>query len=588
MKVSRILLPLLLLIGTPALWALGPEKMAGKTLRLGMNGMQVARSPIYQAPAPPWYTLDEVCDFVVAFPDSDEFTAEVNYNPHLSNEVTVSYHPNTKENTACVKIESAELSILLTLTYTSNTGGTATVAWHEAGNTRHLRNISFTVENGADEGSLVQFPEEIIPCDPEIWNDGLSDILRNIECGIYRSEADRLYQRRLTTLLPTIMVLHDASYTNPDYKGNTALHYACALGHVELVRWLVNHGANLELRTEKGAGIDACVGNRNGDTIRAILKQARRERDYPLRGPQVENREADEAVAWLEAAFTCADVNSELYEIPFPDAKAEEYADLLYVYVRQNREFPRQVDVTEPLGHLLIWLRDANIHRGMFCEALQKQLYTLRAAALLQHQKAGRTLALLPHMILTRENEGMPYDSATAVYRAACEGNAALVRWLISNGADRRLRDEHGNAATLPQEIPNEAELRSLLDSSPAPDTASRFAPEQVAGKTFTFTGKQSEEPIVISWKQQNCETEGEVRIDEDWCIEEKNYNCTGNHTATITHMTQWAPGGSYAAGWRTRIFTLTFTSATAGTATCTEKAKTGEGLTFTGSFTLQ
>lgn len=589
MRSSRILLPLFLLSSAaPALWALGPDDISGKTLRLGMNGMQVARSPIYQAPAPPWYTLDEVCDFVVAFPDADEFSAEVNYSPHLSNEVTVSYHPNTKENTARVKIECAELSILLTLTYTSNTGGSATVAWHEAGNTRHLRNISFTVENASKEGGSVQFPEEIIPYGPEIWNDGLCDILRNIECGIYHSEADRLYQRRLTTLLPLIMVLHDASYTNPDYKGNTALHYACALGHVELVRWLVNHGANLELRTEKGAGIDDCVGNRNGDAIRAILKQARRERDYPLRGPQVDNQEADKAVAWLEAAFTCADVNSELYEIQFPDAKAEEYADLLYVYVRQNREFPRQVDVTEPLGHLLIWLRDANIHRGMFCDALQKQLYTLRAAALLQHQKAGKTLALLPHMILTRENEGMPYDSATAVYRAACEGNAALVRWLINNGADSRLRDEHGHVVTLPRGIPNEAELRSLLDLSPAPDTGSNSAPEQVAGKTFTFRYSPSTEAIVISWQQQNSETEGEVRQDEDWCIEGKNYNRTGSHTATITRTTQWAPGGSYAVGWRTHTFTLSFTSATEGTATCTEETKTGENLTFTGSFTLQ
>lgn len=579
MNISHILLPLLL-IGTPALWALGPDNMTGKTLRLGMNGMQISRSPIYHAPVPPWYTLDEVCDFVVAFPNSDEFTAEVDYSVRLSNEVTVSYHPNTKENEACVKIESAELSILLTLTYTSNTGGTATVAWHEAGNTRHLRNISFTVENGADEGSRVQFPEEIIPYGPEIWNDGLCDILRNIERGVYSSEADRLYQRRLTTLLPVIMVLHDASYTNPDYKGNTALHYACALGHVELVRWLVNHGANLELRTEKGAGIDACVGSRNGDTIRAILKQARRERDYPLRGPQVENQEADKAVAWLEAAFTCADVNSELYEIPFPDAKAEEYADLLYVYVRQNREFPRQVDVTEPLGNLLVWLRDANIHRGMFCEAVQKQLYTLRAAALLQHQKAGKTLALLPHMILTRENEGMPYDGATAVYRAACEGNAELVRWLIDNGADCRLRDEHGHTAELPQGIPNEAAIRAMLPSA--------TAPENVVGKTFTFTGKQSDEPIVISWQQQNSETEGEVRQDEDWCIEEKNYNRTGNRTATITRATQWAPGGSYAAGWRTQKFNLSFTSATEGTATCTEESKTGENLTFTGNFTLR
>lgn len=464
MKASRILLPLLLLSATPALWAFGPDDISGKTLRLGMSGMQVSRSPIYHPPVLPWYTLDEVSDFVVTFPDSSEFTADVNYSVDLSNEVTVSYHPNTKENEAYVKIECAELSILLTLTYTSNTAGTATVAWHEAGNTRHIRNISFTVEAGEAAEGLVQFPEEIIARDPEMWDDGLCAILKDIEGAAYSSATDKLYQKRLSTLLPLVMAMHDASYTNPDYKGNTALHYACGLGHVELVRWLVNHGANLEIRTEKGASADACIGSRNGTAIRDILKQARRERDYPLRGPQAGEAESARAVAWLEKEFRCEEVNSPLYEIQFPDAKAQEYAELLYLYVRQNREIPPQVDVTEPLGNLLTWLRDANVHRGMFTEALQEALYEVRSYNLHQLQKAGKSLALLPHMILTREDEGMSYDGATAVYRAACEGNAEFVRWLIGNGADCNLRDEHGNATTLPDNIPNAEEVREALD----------------------------------------------------------------------------------------------------------------------------
>lgn len=464
MKLFQSVFSLLVLTGAPALWALGPEDISGLTVRLEMSGAQIARGPAYGTPVLPWYTLGNVTDLVLSFPDSDEFEAEVQYSADLSNEVSVSYHPNTKENLAYVKVECAELSVLLTLTYTSNSEGTATIAWHEAGNTRHLRNIAFTVADDAEDDATVQFPEEILAGDPEPWDDGLADILQNINNTRYRSSSERLYQKRLSSLLPLVMMMHDASFTNPDYKGNTALHYACSLGHVELVRWLVDHGANLEARTEKGASVDACVGGgKNGEAIKGILQQARRERDYPLRGPQASEADAAQAVAWLENAFRCEDVNSPLYEIQTPDATAQEHAELLFLYVRQNREIPPQVDVTEPLGNLLTWLRDANVHRGMFTEALQKQLYQLRAMALQEYQVAGKSLALLPHMILTREKEGMPFDGATAVYRAACEGNVELLRWLIGYGADRSLRDAEGNEVTLPEDTPNAEEIEEAL-----------------------------------------------------------------------------------------------------------------------------
>ncbi len=465
MKVFHSLLSLLCMASVPSLWALGPENISGLSVRLDMSGAQIARGPMYGLPIAPWYTLGEVSDFVLSFPDSAEFEADVQYSAELSNEVTVSYHPNTKENQAYVKVECAELSVLLTLTYTSDTEGTAAIAWHEAGNTRHLRNIPFTVADDAEDDATVEFPEEIIGTSPENQlDDGLSSILREIEGTRYRSASERLYQKRLSSLLPMVMMLGNPSFTTPDYKGNTALHYACSLGHVALVRWLVDHGANLEARTEKGASIDACVGGgKNGEAIKAILQQARRERDYPLRGPQASEEEAARAVAWLEKAFRCEDVNSPLYEIPTPDATAQEHAETLFLYVRQNREIPPQVDVTEPLGNLLTWLRDANVHRGMFTEALQKELYQIRSYNLHQLQKAGKSLALLPHMILTREKEGMPFDGATAVYRAACEGNVELVRWLIGYGADRSLRDAEGNEVTLPENTPNAAEIEEAL-----------------------------------------------------------------------------------------------------------------------------
>ena len=92
-----------------------------------------------------------------------------------------------------------------------------------------------------------------------------------------------------------------------------------------------------------------------------------------------------------------------------------------------------------------------------------RQLYQLRAMALQEYQVAGKSLALLPHMILTREKEGMPFDGATAGYRAACEGNVELLRWLIGYGADRSLRDAEGNEVPLPEDTPNAEEIEEAL-----------------------------------------------------------------------------------------------------------------------------
>ena len=47
--------------------------------------------------------------------------------------------------------------------------------------------------------------------------------------------------------------------TLPETKGNTALHYACGMGNLRLVRWLVSHGANTQARTNKGKSPWECA-----------------------------------------------------------------------------------------------------------------------------------------------------------------------------------------------------------------------------------------------------------------------------------------------------------------------------------------
>ena len=50
----------LALVGAPALWALGPEDIANKTIRISMSDALIARSDINQAPEAPWYWLAAV------------------------------------------------------------------------------------------------------------------------------------------------------------------------------------------------------------------------------------------------------------------------------------------------------------------------------------------------------------------------------------------------------------------------------------------------------------------------------------------------------------------------------------------------
>ena len=86
-----------------------------------------------------------------------------------------------------------------------------------------------------------------------------------------REATSALYQKRLLTLLPLIRDGADVDITLPETKGNTALHYACGIGSLSITRWLVEHGANVNAVTNKGATPLDCVGADNAQQIRALL-----------------------------------------------------------------------------------------------------------------------------------------------------------------------------------------------------------------------------------------------------------------------------------------------------------------------------
>ena len=103
----------------------------------------------------------------------------------------------------------------------------------------------------------------------------LENLIRGLENITYPTAVERLYQKRLLILLPMIAKGASTETVLPNANNSTALHYACGLSHVELVQWLTDHGANLNAKTAKGAGVDDCVGGKNAKAIRAVLQKAR-------------------------------------------------------------------------------------------------------------------------------------------------------------------------------------------------------------------------------------------------------------------------------------------------------------------------
>lgn len=570
-----------LLLAPQILWAAQPAaSMAGRSISFNMEEVHVARTEQNCPAAAPWYLLTNITDFALDFPHADSFTASARYCPNTWTDVTVTYEAKPGKLT----LQSKDFRVDISLRFTDAQKGTADIAWHEAGDTRHFPDVPFAVKQESDSEAHVHLPMEQIGMDPNMWDDGLADILQELEAANYKGTA-ALYRKRLISLLPMIMMSYNASYTTPEYKGNTALHYACALSHVKLVQWLVDHGADLQMSTDKGASIDDCIGGRNAAEIRRILQKARAWRDTPYQGPEIDTDEAREAAAYLDIAFSGYEQESPEFIIPIKEEKAEACARIVYRYVKSGNGLASLgICITDTPGGLLIRAMNAKMSEEMFVERLLSQLKQRRRKMQVVRRKDGLSLAALPHMILHREEEGMPYDGASPLYRAAKEGNVELVQWLLEHSEDRRITDEQGKACALPDHAPNATIIRELINKAPT----QHFAPTSVAGKTFTFTAPELYVPHEVAWKQYNSETSGAVAEDKDWCIIKVEYTRKGHSSATIKRSAQWSPGGHNATGWSEREYTLQFSTPDSGTATCKESAKNDDACTYNGTFTLK
>lgn len=258
-----------------------PASAAGKTVVVLMNNMEMATSELYGEPDDKyWFEFRFDVPLLLRFPASggNSYTSP---HPDSSAEtpypdITVSYTAATGIHEAYVKVGNKDFQALVVLTFNAPTSGSAYIYWHEDGETRHMRNASFMLRDERPNDPALQLPSAPLPdVEPELLDDGLSDILAEIESRQCYTESDRLYCKRLRAILPEIMAQRNPDYTTREFKGNTALHYACSLSHVRLVQWLVNHGADLEIVTDKNVTVDDCISGPQAATIRAILREAR-------------------------------------------------------------------------------------------------------------------------------------------------------------------------------------------------------------------------------------------------------------------------------------------------------------------------
>ena len=139
-------------------------------------------------------------------------------------------------------------------------------------------------------------------------------------------------------------------------------------------------------------------------------------------------------------------------------------ARILYRYIKDdNGVYGLGLCPTDVTALHLARVLNAKVTEEQFVEDILRALTIRRYHMQHIYRLDSFALSHLPHMILTRENEGMDYHATSAVYLAACEGNVELVRWLISNGADKRLLNEKGENIKLPTNTPNYAEIQKAL-----------------------------------------------------------------------------------------------------------------------------
>lgn len=107
----------------------------------------------------------------------------------------------------------------------------------------------------------------------------LTGLIQALQAKEYSTEVEKLYQKRLLNILPRIAAGEDVNTILENANGTTALHNACGLGEFDIVIWLIQHGADINIKTAKGASVADCIGNDPNDNIRSVIMSLEAEQE---------------------------------------------------------------------------------------------------------------------------------------------------------------------------------------------------------------------------------------------------------------------------------------------------------------------
>lgn len=276
---------------------LAPDSMTGKRIRFIYSDTRY-RDGIYRGGAFSWNAwqdrdLSRYSGWVALAAPPKLMFAQGNkgiYNPGDGSEddyigfILAGTYQAGQGNTASIRREltyspdsAGDASGEYVLTFDTPTSGTAELKNCARGESCfECENIKFVIEEISEE--------DLNPHTEDTSAEGglseaekaeLQDFLESLIMISSRSSSTtKLYQSRLLMLLPMIQEGSPVDVTTVETKGNTALHYACGMGRVDIVEWLVNHGADVNKQTDKGATpLDCVSGGYNAAEIRRILTQ---------------------------------------------------------------------------------------------------------------------------------------------------------------------------------------------------------------------------------------------------------------------------------------------------------------------------
>lgn len=250
-----------------------PRTLAGKKVVINFKGA-IEKHFSQENENPTWQPCGAT-PLVIQFPTSgDSFRIPTgvelgNLPPEIYSDYAVSYE--LIGTAACIEIRGPVIFII-ELDFADSESGLA----HVEANLREgygweSKGAVFSIMPADSPRGDIELPDWDKPAETHAE---LADLIKELSNRQYKTAVEKLYQRRLLSALQSIRDGADVNMIIPNANGTTALHNACGLSHVEIVQWLVNHGANLHAKTAKGASVETCIGGPNAKAIRAIISQS--------------------------------------------------------------------------------------------------------------------------------------------------------------------------------------------------------------------------------------------------------------------------------------------------------------------------